>query len=259
MLTYAGQAASAAAHLAEHPDAAIRLVPVAHPFERARHARGGRPRTTIPEQVHYYVWQVLAARTARRLHREVGFDVVHHITFGKCWAPSAGAFVDAPFVLGPVGGGESAPLRFWPGFSLYGDRLRGLAQRGAAGRAAGPPRAARLAALVARHRLDRRATARAMARLGARATAAQPSIGLTDDEVERLRALSAAARAPLRILMSGRLLHWKGFDMGLRALAAAGLHRRARGLVGVGPERNAAGRLARRLGLDVTFHGLLPR
>ena len=119
VLTYAGQAASARAHLAAHPNPAIRLVPVAHPFERARHV-AGEPRATVAEQVHYYVWHLFAARDARRLHRAVGFDVVHHITFGKCWAASAGAFVDAPFVLGPVGGGESAPLRFWPGFSLYG-------------------------------------------------------------------------------------------------------------------------------------------
>ena len=40
-----------------------------------------------------------------------------------------------------------------------------------------------------------------------------------DAEVDALRALPPPPPGPLRIVMSGRLLHWKGFDLGLRALA----------------------------------------
>jgi hypothetical protein len=85
-------------------------------------------------QVYYYLWQLTAIRLVRRLHREVGFDVVQHGTFVKCWAPSALAFLkEVPFVWGPVGGGESAPLALWPTLGLRGfvyEAARALARVG---------------------------------------------------------------------------------------------------------------------------------
>jgi hypothetical protein len=57
-------------------------------------------------QLYYYLWQ----RSARRLVREIavreGVELVHHVTFVKYWAPSAGPVAGKPFVWGPVGGGE---------------------------------------------------------------------------------------------------------------------------------------------------------
>lgn len=39
-------------------------------------------------QLHYYLWQIQAYFVARRLHREIGFDLVHHVTFVKYSNPS---------------------------------------------------------------------------------------------------------------------------------------------------------------------------
>src|SRR5439155_25552362 len=39
-------------------------------------------------RLYYYLWQVGSYCVARRLHRELNFHVVHHVTFVKYWMPS---------------------------------------------------------------------------------------------------------------------------------------------------------------------------
>ena len=36
----------------------------------------------------YYLWQVRAYFVAKKLHGEVGFDLIHHVTFVNYWMPS---------------------------------------------------------------------------------------------------------------------------------------------------------------------------
>ena len=69
-------------------------------------------------RIFYTLWQWAAYRRAKRLVKEVDFDLVHHVTFGKFWIPSPLASLDIPFVFGPVGGGESAPSELLAGFGL---------------------------------------------------------------------------------------------------------------------------------------------
>src|ERR1019366_5602860 len=71
-------------------------------------------------ELHYYIWQLAAYFVGRRLHRKVGFDLIHHVTLGRYWMPSFLALLPVPFIWGPVGGGESAPRTFWRSFSLRG-------------------------------------------------------------------------------------------------------------------------------------------
>jgi len=59
--------------------------------------------------LYYYWWQWKAYRRARKLHAQIGFDLVHHITFGSWRAPSFLCRLPVPFVWGPVGGGETVP------------------------------------------------------------------------------------------------------------------------------------------------------
>ena len=69
---------------------------------------------------YYYLWQIGIYSKAKKLHRRVGFDLAHHITFVKYWVPSLISLLPIPFVWGPVGGAESAPLSFWSCFSFRG-------------------------------------------------------------------------------------------------------------------------------------------
>src|SRR5438552_10908265 len=64
-------------------------------------------------RLYYYLWQLGAYFAARRLHRQVGFVLVHHVTFAKYCVPSFLALLPAPIIWGPVGGGESAPWNRW--------------------------------------------------------------------------------------------------------------------------------------------------
>ncbi len=61
---------------------------------------------------HYILWQKAALWRARRLHREVGFDLVHHVSWGTISEPPSLWKLSIPFVWGPIGGGQTAPRAF---------------------------------------------------------------------------------------------------------------------------------------------------
>lgn len=60
---------------------------------------------------YYALWQWGASRLAKRLHQSQDFDLVHHITFVTIRNFSLMGCLGIPYVLGPVGGGETSP--FW--------------------------------------------------------------------------------------------------------------------------------------------------
>jgi glycosyltransferase involved in cell wall biosynthesis len=73
------------------------------------------------ERIYYYIWQFAAWRRAVTLHRRVRFDIAHQVTFGNDWIPSfIGAFLQVPFIWGPVGGGQTVPKELLKEFSFYG-------------------------------------------------------------------------------------------------------------------------------------------
>jgi len=63
-------------------------------------------------RAHYHLWQFAVIGTMRKLHKKVGFDICHHVTFVKYWAPTGIAWVNAPLLWGPVGGAEPMPREF---------------------------------------------------------------------------------------------------------------------------------------------------
>jgi glycosyltransferase involved in cell wall biosynthesis len=80
--------------------------------------------------IHYYLWQLSAARALRRAHREVKLDLVQHVSLCRWWMPSAATTLASrgvAVVFGPVGGGEILPKQFRnrsPLMSKIGDGLR---------------------------------------------------------------------------------------------------------------------------------------
>jgi len=65
-------------------------------------------------------WQREAFRTAERLHREVGFDLVHQITYVGFRVPGWWWRLGIPFVWGPIGGLEQTPWHLLPAMGLRG-------------------------------------------------------------------------------------------------------------------------------------------
>lgn len=211
-------------------------------------------------QIHYYLWQIQAYFKAMRLHREIGFDVVHHVTFVKYSTPSFLSLLPVPFVWGPVGGGESAPQAFWQDFSISArlyemarNLVRFLGERDPFMRLT-----ARRSAIV---RATTEDTATRLHKMGIGKVQVLPAIALSAEELEILPQLSQPPASPLRFISIGRLIHWKGFHLGLRAFAQAGLADAEYWLIGNGAEKQRLELLAAQLGIahQVKFWGKLDR
>jgi glycosyltransferase involved in cell wall biosynthesis len=61
---------------------------------------------------HYWYFQKKAGRIAKRLEKEIHFDVVHHATYSSLQLGSFLWRMDNPMLFGPVGGGQQAPKKF---------------------------------------------------------------------------------------------------------------------------------------------------
>ena len=212
--------------------------------------------------LYYYLWQIGAYFVGRHLHREVSFDLVHHVTFVKYWIPSFLSFLPVPFIWGPVGGGESAPGTFFWTFSCQGrayEFLRSLARW-----LGEHDPFVRLTAKRARLILATTPeTQTRIAMLGGRRIEVLSEVGLPEDEFVALGAIPIRYENPFRVASIGRLLHLKGFHLGL--IAFANFHRHFPAseywLFGDGPERRNLELLVRRLSIfeAVKFWGQLPR
>lgn len=80
--------------------------------------------------LYYLLWQWGAYCLAKKKHREILFDLVHHVTFVSIRQPSFMGNLGIPFIFGPVAGGEHAPWRLRLSYNLRGfiiDAVRDLA------------------------------------------------------------------------------------------------------------------------------------
>jgi glycosyltransferase involved in cell wall biosynthesis len=206
-------------------------------------------------RVYYLLWQIAALRTARRLHREVGFTLGWHLTFANAWFGSLAPLVGPPFVYGPVGGGVGMPparlVRMLGGRALRFELARAAAK--GLGRYVNP--VARLAWARARLVLvQNRETADWLPRRHRAKIAVFPNPVL-DTALERDR----AEGGPPTALFAGRLMAWKGAALALVSIAYT---RDWRLLVcGAGRDERQIAEVADRLGLEgrVRFLGTQPR
>ena len=60
-------------------------------------------------RTYYYLWQFAALLKARKLHRNVGFDIGHHVTFVNDWLWSFFALMPIPYIWGPIGSHPPCP------------------------------------------------------------------------------------------------------------------------------------------------------
>jgi len=218
-------------------------------------------RGTRGTRLYYYLWQLALYSVVRRLYRKIRFDVTHHVTFVKYWMPTPLPFLPAPFVWGPVGGGESAPKSLqarcgWRGmlYEVVRNAVRWCGERDPLVLAA-----ARRSALALGVTEE---TARRLSAIGAKHVEILSQVGLSAADRSYLGDLSSPpAGGPVRFVSLGNLLHWKGFHFGLRAFALADLPCTEYWLIGDGPHRTHLQRLARSLGIEDKVHlwGALPR
>lgn len=211
-------------------------------------------------QLHYYLWQILAYFVARSLHRKIGFDIARHVTYVKFWSPSFISLLPIPFIWGPVGGGEAAPRPFWKDFSFKA-KLYETAREWAQNLGASDPFARMTAQRSVLALATTEDTAKRVRAMGAKNVQILSESYLSKAEMARLRECKMPGASPLRFISMGRLLHWKGYHLAVRAFAIANLPNAEYWLLGDGPERDRLKSLAEEMGISsqIKFWGRLPR
>lgn len=217
----------------------------------------------LNSRAYYVWWQFRLRRIVAALLVGRDFDVVHHLTWGTFRFPCFLGSLGVPLVMGPLGGGECAPMRLMRSLPVRArlfEAVRTLALKTARFDPLatwGPKRSAlvlcrtseTLAALPSRLRN----------RTGLAGDVGAPEI---DISAARPRRRDGAA-TPLRLLFAGRLIGWKGVALALGAIALL----RDRGIdlrldiAGDGGLRPFLEAKAKRLGLDgvVAFLGAIQR
>lgn len=62
-------------------------------------------------QLRYIMWQFAAYRKARKIIAAENIDLVHHVSWTTMTGPTLGWALGKPFIWGPVGSGQRAPLQ----------------------------------------------------------------------------------------------------------------------------------------------------
>lgn len=214
----------------------------------------------MSHSVYYHWWQQKLLRVAKELHQREKFDLTHHVTFGRYWSPCGVRDLGIPFVWGPVGAAESPPRSFVSElplreriFESIRDNIRLVAARSRSLR--DTARAATIGIGVTRESCE------AMRQLGARRVEQMQQAALPDADMTMLERISLPPAGPFRAVCIGRLLHWKGFHLAIRAFGAFAKKSPEAELwiVNDGPFRGELERIAARTGVPsrIKFFGQL--
>jgi len=201
----------------------------------------------------YKRWQAGVVNVANRLHAEIGFDVVHHVTLTAWRMPPRVWRMPVPFVWGPVGGTAEVPKQFSSQLSLTA-RCFELARKlhTALGiRTSGFKKCLRETSVLLAANEE---TKNFFVRQGVAAPILiLPAVYFSSTRVQELKRPSVnSSTGPLRLFAGGTLQGSKGIALAIRALAKV----RKSGLdfhytiAGHGPEISSLRELVRSLGLS---------
>ncbi|TAM84359.1 MAG: glycosyltransferase [Acidobacteria bacterium] len=164
----------------------------------------------------YILWQKKALRQAHRLQKQVGFDIVHHVSWGTVSEPPPLWRLPIPFVWGPVGGGQVAPacLRSYLGSAAKAEWMRDFRMRLISLRPALRKTARNSAMILATNH----ETAQLLERAGASGVTLFLDTGI-GEEFLPMQAPQRISRRELTLLWAGRLQPRKCLPLALEALA----------------------------------------
>lgn len=209
-------------------------------------------------QLYYYLWQIKALFAARKLQRQIDFDLFHHITYANDWMVSfIGAFSTIPYVRGPGGGAHRTPKGFDEEYPLGGrlwERVRSLGQwlfRHDPLFVMGQHRAR--AILVCNQESLENVPAK-----WSRKVHLFPVSGVSSNNLTMVKS-DEADDGHFRVLSAGSLIRVKGFGLAIKAFGefAARHPNTSFSIVGTGPEESRLRSLVHELRLENKVH-LLP-
>lgn len=166
--------------------------------------------------IYYYFWQWRAYTTAKKLHAENPFDLVHHVTWVSFRQPSFMGLLGVPMIFGPVAGGDEIPKGYASAFSTKQkliEVVRGIANS--------IVRYDPFMRMTYRHASQVFFTSeghlqRVPSFVKSKA-AIELAIGSEPTTTENLP--PSTFRRGNRLLFAGRCIGWKGMDIGLRVFA----------------------------------------
>ena len=217
-------------------------------------------------QLYAYFWQIRAYFAARKLHKQVNFDVFHHITFANDWMASyIGALLPVPYLRGPGGGAHRTPegfLREYSPGARFWERFRSIGQW-VLRKDPFYLRSQRRAGVIL---LCNREAADAVPKSLRHKVQLFPVNGISADDLriiggenegespraETTQSPQPPARRTFEVLYAGKLLGLKGVALGIQGFALfAQRHSDVRfSLVGDGPERARLEALIKELGVE---------
>lgn len=170
-------------------------------------------------QLYYIYWQWGARRAALRIAQEEPLDVVHAITIGGVRFPAFLGGIAQRFVLGPIGGGQTAPIRLTNAMGLRVALIEGLRHAGNWVNRLDPFMRATFKAADAILVTSPESTMAIPRRYRSKCVSTR-QVGVDECEIApNPLTREVAGRRPFRILYAGRYLHWKGMEFGIRAFA----------------------------------------
>lgn len=170
-------------------------------------------------QVYYYFWQKQAYKKAKELMNDIEFDIVHHLTFGAFTQPTFMYKLGIPFIWGPLGGGEKLPYiqgrRIDLKSTIY--EIARIVQMYVY-RALPCTRGALKGA--SKILVTTEDTLKLIPRKYHEKTEIFQSLGIDDDFISETDEPKEKDEK-IRVLMVGRMISWKGFDLGIEAFVKA--------------------------------------
>ena len=212
-------------------------------------------------QIHAYLWQIKAYFVARKLNKEFHFDFFHHLTYANDWMASyIGAFLPVKYVRGPGGGAHRVPKSFLKEFSAK-EKISDIVRSAGQWIFRHDP-----VFIIGQNRAEvilvcNKEAFNALKTKWQKKVYLFPVNGISPEDLQ-LPYKSEQINKLFSVIMAGKLLKIKGFDIAIRAFAVfAEKNNGELIIVGDGPEAEALNNLARKLNLNerVRFEKWLPR
>lgn len=80
-------------------------------FDLPRFVTKFKSKKILPIYFYYILWQLGIYFKSRKLHSKINFDIAHHLTFCSIRHFSFLWLLNLPFIIGPMSGGDTSPLR----------------------------------------------------------------------------------------------------------------------------------------------------